>query len=105
MHGQPGADGCGGKLPRDHHQGIQEKDQPEGDGDAVPAERSGGGSGGVKEKIVITVSQDPMSATCLFCKFVDKTISVDFLYEDEECIAIADIAPRAPTHVLIIPKK
>jgi histidine triad (HIT) family protein len=41
---------------------------------------------------------------CLFCKFVDKTIPVEAVYEDEECLAIRDIAPRAPVHLLVIPK-
>jgi histidine triad (HIT) family protein len=42
---------------------------------------------------------------CLFCKFVDKTIPVDAVYEDGVCIAIRDREPRAPTHLLVIPKE
>jgi histidine triad (HIT) family protein len=42
---------------------------------------------------------------CIFCKFVGKTIPVDAIYEDEGCIAIRDREPRAPIHLLIIPKE
>ena len=42
---------------------------------------------------------------CLFCKFANKEIPLDFLYEDEDVFAIKDIAPQAPVHILIIPKR
>jgi histidine triad (HIT) family protein len=42
---------------------------------------------------------------CLFCKFVSGAIPVVKLYEDEQCIAIADIAPKAPVHCLVIPRR
>ena len=41
---------------------------------------------------------------CLFCKMAHGEFTVDMLHEDDLVIAIADIAPRAPVHVLIIPK-
>jgi diadenosine tetraphosphate (Ap4A) HIT family hydrolase len=43
--------------------------------------------------------------SCLFCKFASKAIPVPFVHEDEVCFAIDDIAPRAPVHCLIIPKR
>ncbi|MEN9735878.1 MAG: hypothetical protein RL129_588 [Actinomycetota bacterium] len=46
-----------------------------------------------------------MATDCLFCKFANKEIPVDFVYESENIFAIKDIAPQAPTHVLIIPKR
>jgi diadenosine tetraphosphate (Ap4A) HIT family hydrolase len=46
-----------------------------------------------------------MVADCLFCKFASGAIPVPKAYEDERCIAIADIAPKAPTHLLLIPKE
>lgn len=46
-----------------------------------------------------------MSADCLFCKIAAGTIPVKRLYEDEQVLAFPDIAPQAPTHVLVIPKK
>ena len=42
---------------------------------------------------------------CLFCKIVDGEIPAKIVYNDEQIMAFADIAPRAPTHLLIIPKK
>lgn len=41
----------------------------------------------------------------LFEKIVDREIPAHIEYEDEKCIAIRDINPQAPTHLLIIPKK
>ena len=42
---------------------------------------------------------------CIFCKIVRKEISSDIIYEDDISIAIKDINPQAPHHILIIPKK
>ena len=41
----------------------------------------------------------------IFGKIIRGEIPSDFLYEDEHCIAINDINPLAPVHVLVIPKK
>ena len=41
----------------------------------------------------------------LFEKIIDKDIPADFIYEDDLCIAINDINPQAPIHILLIPKK
>ncbi len=42
---------------------------------------------------------------CLFCKIAKKEISVEFIFEDDNMIAIKDINPQAPTHILVIPKR
>ena len=42
---------------------------------------------------------------CLFCKIAKGEIPSHKVYEDEFVIAINDIAPQAPVHVLIIPKE
>jgi histidine triad (HIT) family protein len=42
---------------------------------------------------------------CLFCKIVRGEIPSKKVYEDENTFAFEDIDPKAPTHVLIIPKK
>jgi len=42
---------------------------------------------------------------CLFCKFVRKEIPTRVVFEDDSCFAFEDINPKAPVHVLIIPKK
>lgn len=41
----------------------------------------------------------------IFAKIISKEIPADILYEDEQCLAFRDIAPQAPTHFLVIPKK
>ena len=41
----------------------------------------------------------------IFGKIVSGEIPSEFLYEDEHCIAINDVNPQAPVHVLVIPKK
>ena len=46
-----------------------------------------------------------MSSDCLFCKIVAGDIPAEKLYEDEEILAFRDIAPQAPVHFLVIPKK
>ena len=40
----------------------------------------------------------------IFEKIIDREIPSDILHEDSICIAIRDIDPQAPTHILIIPK-
>lgn len=42
---------------------------------------------------------------CIFCKIVNREVKSNIVYEDEYVIAINDLNPQAPTHILIIPKK
>lgn len=42
---------------------------------------------------------------CLFCKFANKEIPKDLVYENDEIVAFKDVHPLAPVHILIIPKK
>jgi len=42
---------------------------------------------------------------CLFCKIIAGEIPADKVYEDDEVFAFKDIHPKAPTHVLVIPKQ
>lgn len=41
----------------------------------------------------------------IFERIIDKEIPADVVYENDKVIAIRDIEPKAPVHVLIIPKK
>ena len=41
----------------------------------------------------------------VFAKIIAREIPADIVYEDDLCLAFRDIAPKAPTHVLVIPKK
>ena len=42
---------------------------------------------------------------CIFCKIVKGEIPSEKVYEDEEILAFKDIHPKAPVHILVIPKK
>jgi len=42
---------------------------------------------------------------CLFCKIIAGQIPSKKVYEDDKVFAFEDISPKAPTHVLIIPKR
>ena len=41
---------------------------------------------------------------CLFCKIIGGAIPSTKVYEDETVYAFRDIAPQAPTHILVVPK-
>jgi len=42
---------------------------------------------------------------CLFCKMISGEIPCDIVYENKSVLAFRDIDPKAPTHILVIPKK
>ncbi|MFN4032590.1 MAG: histidine triad nucleotide-binding protein [Fimbriimonadales bacterium] len=42
---------------------------------------------------------------CLFCKFVNREIPTQVVYEDDRAFAFRDINPQAPTHILVVPRQ
>ena len=44
-------------------------------------------------------------ADCLFCKIANGEIPAGIVHQDERLVAFTDINPKAPTHILIIPRK
>ncbi|MDB4916410.1 MAG: histidine triad protein [Gemmatimonadetes bacterium] len=46
-----------------------------------------------------------MSESCLFCKIVRKEIPASIVLENEHVVAFRDIDPKAPTHVLVVPRE
>ena len=42
---------------------------------------------------------------CVFCKIINKSLPSQILFEDGDLIVIKDIMPKAPLHLLVIPKK
>ncbi|RMF95324.1 MAG: histidine triad nucleotide-binding protein [Candidatus Schekmanbacteria bacterium] len=46
-----------------------------------------------------------MSNECIFCKMIKGEMQANIVYEDDLIIAIEDINPQAPVHLLLIPKK
>jgi histidine triad (HIT) family protein len=45
-----------------------------------------------------------MTDSCLFCRIVRREIPAKLVHEDEHTLAFRDVDPKAPTHVLVIPK-
>jgi histidine triad (HIT) family protein len=45
-----------------------------------------------------------MADECLFCKIVRGEIPAKLVYEGDDCIAFRDIDPKAPVHVLVVPR-
>jgi len=46
-----------------------------------------------------------MAEKNIFQRIIDKEIPAKIIYEDDRCLAFHDVAPQAPTHVLVIPKQ
>ncbi|HYD51473.1 MAG TPA: histidine triad nucleotide-binding protein [Gemmatimonadaceae bacterium] len=46
-----------------------------------------------------------MAETCLFCRIVRREIPATIVAETEDCVAFRDIDPKAPVHVLVIPRE
>jgi histidine triad (HIT) family protein len=46
-----------------------------------------------------------MSEKTLFEKICDKEIPATIVHEDDRCVAFRDIAPQAPVHILVVPRK
>ncbi|XP_033741578.1 uncharacterized HIT-like protein Synpcc7942_1390 [Pecten maximus] len=56
-------------------------------------------------KAAVHAVKPSTAGTTIFSKILDKTIPADILYEDDKCIAFSDVAPQAPVHFLVIPRK
>lgn len=46
-----------------------------------------------------------MAQMTIFKRIIDGEIPAKIVYQDDRCLAFHDIAPQAPTHVIVIPKK
>ena len=46
-----------------------------------------------------------MSEKTLFEKIRDREIPADIIHENDDCLAFRDISPKAPVHVLVVPKR
>jgi len=42
---------------------------------------------------------------CLFCRIIERNAPARIVYEDEQAVAIEDIHPQAPVHLLVLPRK
>ena len=48
---------------------------------------------------------DQANSECIFCRIVAEEIPAKVIYQDQQLLAFEDIAPKAPVHQLIIPKR
>lgn len=46
-----------------------------------------------------------IESECIFCRIIDGQIPAEIIHQDQLCIAIRDLNPQAPTHVLVIPRE
>lgn len=46
-----------------------------------------------------------MADDCLFCRIIGGDVPSTTVHEDDEVVAFRDIAPQAPTHILIVPRR
>lgn len=65
----------------------------------------------LRSDIALAAAKPPFSlytvpvASCLFCKIIEGSIPSSGVYEDEQCYAFGDIDPKAPVHLLIVPRE
>jgi histidine triad (HIT) family protein len=52
-------------------------------------------------RFAVDVAYDP---NCIFCKIASGEISTDIVAQNERCLAFHDIDPKAPVHLLVIPR-
>nr|XP_012625439.1 histidine triad nucleotide-binding protein 2, mitochondrial isoform X2 [Microcebus murinus] len=45
------------------------------------------------------------AAPTIFSRILDRSLPADILFEDQQCLVFRDVAPQAPVHFLVIPKK
>ena len=45
-----------------------------------------------------------MSNDCIFCKIINGDFGTEFVYENEHCVVFKDINPKAPVHLLVVPR-
>jgi histidine triad (HIT) family protein len=50
------------------------------------------------------MTKEDQDKPTIFDKIISKEITSDIVYEDELALAFRDVAPQAPTHILVIPK-
>ncbi|XP_015703927.1 histidine triad nucleotide-binding protein 2, mitochondrial isoform X2 [Coturnix japonica] len=63
-----------------------------------------GGQDGEVGKAQRAANEAGTEAT-IFSRIIARTVPATILYEDEECLVFRDVAPQAPVHFLVIPKR
>ena len=55
--------------------------------------------------VLYTWREGLLTDGCVFCRVVTRENPADIVYEDDEVLAFKDLYPKAPVHLLIIPKR
>ena len=55
--------------------------------------------------LIFANKEIPVAADCIFCKIIARELPASIVAENDSVIVIKDIHPKAPTHLLILPKK
>ncbi|XP_027470610.1 histidine triad nucleotide-binding protein 2, mitochondrial isoform X2 [Zalophus californianus] len=75
---------------------------------APPAGNEIRGAAGVTDGNEVAKAQQTAprgAAPTVFSRILDRSLPADILYEDKQCLVFRDVAPQAPVHFLVIPKK
>jgi histidine triad (HIT) family protein len=51
------------------------------------------------------MTKTDQASDCLFCKIAARDIPADIVHETDDVVAFRDLNPKAPTHILLIPKE
>ncbi len=54
--------------------------------------------------LMVELKEDPVSK-CVFCGIIGKKLKATFIHEDPRAVAFKDVNPKAPTHVLVVPRR
>jgi len=85
-----------------HERRVRKLAAGEGGGRSEAA--SGAGPGAAAERAAAAGGAVPADEACIFCRIVAGRIPAERVYADERLLAVRDIHPAAPTHLLLIPK-
>uniref|UniRef100_A0A8B9G5B0 HIT domain-containing protein n=1 Tax=Amazona collaria TaxID=241587 RepID=A0A8B9G5B0_9PSIT len=73
-----------------------------------PVQRcASGGRGGEVDKAhrASAAGEDAGGQPTIFSKIIARSVPATILYEDDKCLVFRDVAPQAPVHFLVIPKR
>uniref|UniRef100_A0A182PQ92 HIT domain-containing protein n=1 Tax=Anopheles epiroticus TaxID=199890 RepID=A0A182PQ92_9DIPT len=59
----------------------------------------------MSDEVAKAQAADASAEDTIFGKILRKEIPCTFIYEDDRCVAFKDVAPQAPVHFLVIPRK
>ncbi|XP_064032749.1 adenosine 5'-monophosphoramidase HINT2 [Pogoniulus pusillus] len=64
-----------------------------------------GGHDGEVDKARRAAAEEASGQPTIFSKIIDRSVPATILYEDDKCLVFRDVAPQAPIHFLVIPKR